>query len=396
MINALDRYILRKIIGITVAMVGVALIALMLERMLRLLTLAAHPDQILSYLSKLLITLIPHYLGVAVPIAFFLGVIIAFNRLSRDKELQVMTAAGISLQRLMAPVLGLALLLALFVAITVGYLQPVGRYTYRSLVHIVAQATLSAAVREGIFINVDDLTFIAERTSADGEQLDRVFIFDERPGGSTFVTTAKEGSLRNAPDSYDSILVLGDGRRTEFKADHGGARTLRFGHFTWPITTTADMVFRKRGADERELTLPELWAAQSAPPKRSTAEAVVSELHARLVKIVTVLVLPLLAVPLALGGGRIGQSYGIGLGLFILFLFEKTLKFGQSMVELGRLSPWPGLWLPLAVFTLLGFALTYRAGFKVPKGTLAVLPSPIQMMTWLWRRLGGARRGSAA
>ena len=133
MINALDRYILRRIIGIAVAMIGIALLALLLERLLRLLNLAAHPDQILSYVSQMLVTLIPHYLGVATPLAFFLAIVITFNRLDRDKELAVMTAAGIGLQRVMVPVLGLAILLAVVVGITFSHLQPIGRYTYRSL-----------------------------------------------------------------------------------------------------------------------------------------------------------------------------------------------------------------------------------------------------------------------
>jgi lipopolysaccharide export system permease protein len=396
MINALDRYILRRIVGIAVAMIGIALLALLLERLLRLLNLAAHPDQILSYVSQMLITLIPHYLGVATPLAFFLAIIITFNRLDRDKELAVMTAAGIGLQRVMAPVLGLAVLLAVLVGITFSHLQPIGRYTYRSLVHAVAQASLSAAVKGGTFIHVNNLTFIAEKTSLDGDQLDKVFVYEQKPIGTALVTTAKEGSLRKGSGEQDSILVLGDGWRTEFTANNAGARQLQFGHFTWPVPSSANLVFRARGEDERELTLPELWAARDAPPDGIKPNEIISELHGRMVKIMTILVLPFLAVPLSLGGGRVGQSYGLGVGLLILILYEKVLQFGESMVENGHFSPWPGLWLPFAVFSLLGIGLCYRAAFKVPRGQLAALPSPTMVLFWIRRRLYGVLRRGAA
>ncbi len=395
MISVLDRYILRRIIGISMAMVGVALCALLLERLLRLVSLAANPDQLLSYLSRMLITLIPHYLGLAMPLAFFLGVLLTFNHLHRDHELAVMQASGNSLQRLMRPVFGLAFTLTLIAAFTFSYLQPVGRYTYRSLVHSVAQASLTAAVKEAIFIHVDGLTFIAEEASQDGRHLDRVFVYDERKNGSALITTADEGNLRGVAGSYASILVLGNGRRTEFKAEEEGARTLVYDHFTWPIESHTEGAFRARGQDERELTLPELWSFQKRPPKGIKRNEVVSELHARLTKIVVILVLPFLAVPLALGGGRGGQSYGIGVGLLILIIYEKFLQFGESMVEDGHFSPWLGLWLPFGLFTLLSSYLFYRAAFKIPKGGLSALPRPAVLFMRFAQRLRFERRGAA-
>ncbi len=375
-------------------MVGVALLALLLERLLRLLGLAANPNQVLSYLSQMLITLIPHYLGLALPLAFFLGVLLTFNRLHREHELAVMKAAGMSLQRLMRPVFGLAVILALITAITFSYLQPLGRYTYRSLVHSVAQASLTAAVKEATFIHVDDLTFIAEGASHDGRHLDRVFVYDEKTKGVALVTTADEGNLRGVEGSYASILVLGNGRRTEFKADQDGARTLVYDHFTWPIESHAEGAFRARGEDERELTLPELWSSRKSPPTGIKRREVVSELHSRLTKIVVVLVLPFLAVPLALGGGRGGQSYGIGVGLLILVVYQKFLQFGEAMVEDGHFSPWLGLWLPFGLFTLLAGCLFYRAAFKIPKGGFTSLPTLSALFARFAERLRVERRGA--
>lgn len=389
MIKTLDRYILRQVIVTSATMVGVALLVLLLERLLRLLNRVVDADQVLGYVSQMLVTLIPHYLGVALPLAFFLGVILTFNRLSRDNELMVMTASGTGLRRLMVPVMGLALVLALIAAVSFSYLQPLGRYAYRSLSHTVAHASLSAAVKEGTFIHADGMTFIAESAEGDGQNLSRVFVYEQPDEDTAFVTTANDATLHKATEGLDSVLVLRNGRRSKIGPEDGG--TLTFDRFRWPITSSG-IAFRARGKDERELTLPELWAAMAAPLARISVAEARAELHARLVRTSSILILPLLAVPLALGGGRGGQSYGIAVGLLVLVVYEQVVKFGESMADLNYITPWLGLWFPFVVLAAGSMALSYRVAFKVPRGRLWALPPPSTLLLVLKRRLGSRRR----
>lgn len=157
--RTIDFYLLRQIAGYLVAMTVVALLALLLERMLRLLEITQNSDRVIGYLSQMLVNLIPHYLGIALPAAFFLAVFLTFSRLSRDNELAALQAAGIGLSRMIAPILFLGTILLLITAATFSYFQPYGRYTYRSLVHTIANASLSAAVREEPLFNTRDGPF---------------------------------------------------------------------------------------------------------------------------------------------------------------------------------------------------------------------------------------------
>jgi lipopolysaccharide export system permease protein len=315
---------------------------------------------------------------------------LTFNRLSRDNELAIMTAVGAGLQRLMAPVMGLALALAAIAAVTVSYLQPLARYAYRSLNHAVSHASLSAAAKEGTFIHVDDMTFITDRASPNGQNLRRVFVFEERADGTVLVTTADDATLHRAAEGLGSVLVLRDGRRSKM-GPQDNSRTLKFDRFEWPITSS-DVVFRARGKDERELTLPELWDAMTAPLASISAAEARAELHARLVRMSSILILPLLAVPLALGGGRGGQSYGIAVGLLVLVGYEQVVKFGESMADVGYVTPWLGVWVPFAVLAAVSALLSYRVAFTVPKGRLRGLPQPLEILMALRRRLGRGRR----
>src|SRR3546814_11043639 len=69
--------------------------------------------------------------------------------------------------------------------------------------------------------------------------------------------------------------------------------------------------------------------------------------HDRVVRSLSVLFLPFLAVPFALGARRARQSAGIAFGLVILVAYNEALTIGKSLASLERISPLIGQWLPL-------------------------------------------------
>ncbi len=102
----------------------IGMAALLLERLIRLLDLFANRGGPLTLILKMLGNLVPHYLAIAIPAAFFVGILYATLRLSNDSELDVMRASGLSLRRLAAPMLVMAVVLTVASAIILGFLQP--------------------------------------------------------------------------------------------------------------------------------------------------------------------------------------------------------------------------------------------------------------------------------
>ncbi len=354
------RYLLRLILVPLLATTGVALAALLLERMLRIMDLAATGDTSMLRVFEMMMSLVPHYLGIALPAAFFIGVLLAFNRLSGDSELVAYAAAGVALPRLLVPVMGLAVVLTIITAVIFAYVQPYSRYGYRALVHFIGHASLASALEEGAFVEADGMTFMAEQVSVGSRRLTRVFVYQESPTGGSVTTTARSGALKPFTEEMRSVLYLVDGV-TVRTGSGGGISSLAFDQLSRPIGETGAVSYRIRGKDERELTLPELWSARDQPPAGVTMATMDAEFHGRLVRTVTMLFLPLLAIPLGLGGGRARRSYGIFAGLVLLVLYQKILQFGGSMAALGHISPWLGLWLPLMLFAAASAALFAKA-----------------------------------
>lgn len=355
-------YLLRQTIVPLLAAMAIALAALLLERMIRLMNLTANSDIPILRIVEMMASLVPHYLGIALPGAFFIGILLAFNRLSSDSELVAFTASGVPLSRLLAPIMGLALVLTLLAVAIFGYLQPYSRYGYRALAHTIGRAALTSAIEEGAFIEAEGMIFMAERVAAGGRRLTRVFVYAESPDGSSTITTARSGALAPSTRDKRSVLYLADGVRVTMDlGDRADSQVLSFTELSQPIGDAIAVSYRPRGKDEAELTLDELWAARDAPPPGQTVAVIRAEFHGRLTRSLTMLFLPLLAIPLGLGSGRSRRGYGIVAGLVVLVIYQKLLEFGGAYASLGLLSPWLGLWLPLALFALSGAGLFHLA-----------------------------------
>ena len=87
MFDRLDRYIIRETMTPFWMTLGVAALLLVLERMLRLFDFVINQGGPVDVVFSMLATLLPHYLGLALPIGLFLGILLAFRKLSLGSEL---------------------------------------------------------------------------------------------------------------------------------------------------------------------------------------------------------------------------------------------------------------------------------------------------------------------
>lgn len=244
-------------------------------------------------------------------------------------------------------------------------------------------------------MEVDGITFMAERIWRRSQEFAGIFIYEEKPGGEATAVTAQRGSLDVAPRGEQSTLLLQDGVRLESRAREAGeagdgdtrAGVLKFSQFQVPIDLVGQDGFRPRGEDERELTLTELWRDRLAPPEGVNTHQMLAEFHDRVVRSLSVLFLPFLAVPFALGPRRMRHAYGIAAGLIILVAYNQLLAIGKSLASIDRLPSLAGQWLPFVVFAIGSLWLFYRSAYRVPRGAAAW--SPLGALQGLLQRQRG-------
>ena len=371
----LDRYILRLTLAPLGGALGVTLVALLLERVLRLLDLLSESSGRLGFVAQLAANLVPHYLGLTLPTGFFFALFVVVTRLNEGSEIDALLASGVSLTRIVAPYLALAGVLTVASLILFGVLQPYSRYAYRAVMHAAETAGWSGqAAAQTFFAPDQNLTMTADTVDVTGEQLGRVFIRKTLPDGREEVTTAASGRLVRSAGGGGVRLDLTDGQQFS-TASNGAARVLSFKSFAIDLPlTSAEKLLRGRGRDARELTLGELAAQARKPSTMIPRQTLLAELYARLARSFALPLLPLLALPLGLSAKRGGRAPGIIIAGLLLIAFQHMLQLGQSLAASGRAQALPAILVPFAVFAaicLVTFYTSRKRPGETPIGVLA-------------------------
>lgn len=384
MLSLIDRYLLRLAFWPMVGATGVTLIALLLERTLRLLDMLAGSSDRFGFVAQLAVNLVPHYIGLTLPAAFFLALIVVVNRMNQSSEVDAFLAAGVSLTRLAAPYLCLAAALSLVSLLVFGFLQPYSRYAYRAVLHSAQNAGWNGLVpAETILTPSPDLTMTADEADPTGQRLSRIFIRRLTDQGREEITTAGMAEVRRTEDGQNVRLILQDGQQLRFDAQ-GNPEVLSFDTFTMqlPVSGPARLL-RARGGDERELTLTELADQARTGGTTIARETLKAELYGRLARTFSLPLLPLLAVPLGLAAKRSGRAPGALVGGILLLGFHHLVKLGEGLAATGRAPAELAVGIPFIVFAAI--AVTIFATSRKRPGETPVGQAMEHLTAWIAR-----------
>lgn len=352
-LRLIDRYLLRLLVWPLVGCLGVTVVALLLERTLRLLDVLSQSSARFGYVSQLAVNLVPHYIGLALPVAFFVALFIVIAKLSDDSEIDALLASGQSLERIAAPFLVVGVLLSVFSVIVFGYMQPYSRYTFRAVMHAAVNAGWNGRLAGGAFIDDKGSLLTADSADVAGQRLTRVFIRRLDTRGQEEIITAASADLKMDPGGKTITMNLRDGRRIAHDAA-GAYRNLAFDSLTTqtPLSAAA-VLLRDRGGDERELTLGELARQAESPNPVVSKATLLSELYGRWARAIFLPFLPLLAFPFGLASKRGNRGPGLVMAGLLLLAFQHSLLLGQGMAKVGMVPPFPAIWVPFTVFAAL-------------------------------------------
>ena len=378
LIPVVDRYVLHQVAKPLGTAMAIGLLVLLAERLVRILDITLGKKNSLGVVFELLAYLVPHYLGLALPAAMFLGLLFGFNKLSKDSEIDAFMASGVGLHRLALPIIILSIGLSAFSFLIFGWFQPHARYAYRNVMHTVKNVEVFYLAEEGVFMQAGTRTFILDKLVRENNSFERIFLFDNKAKGGAETVTAPSGSLISIPGEHRPVLRLHNGHRLKIAAwpDFNAtgpvpkAVTGTYQTADTPLGKLSKKLFRPRGGDHREMTFAELIRALDNPPKQTTVNRVRSELHKRLVNVFTVLVLPFLALPFALGRRRGQRGYRFAVALIILVAFHEVISKGAEATKVHGTSPYMTMWLPLALLAVFSLWRFWNASFSLRRDWL--------------------------
>ncbi len=338
-----------------IATLTLAAMLLLLEKMLRLFDFVVSEGGPVNVVWQMLANLIPEYLSLGIPIGLMLGILLAFRKLALTSELDSLRAVGLGYGRLLRVPYMYAIALALINLAIVGFVQPYARYAYEGLRFELRSGALGASIKVGEFNNLGRrITLRVERSDDEGRHLHEVFIRAETKQGRSLAATAELGSFLATDDPDTIILRLNRGRLVHDAPNYRVPRVLSFESHDIPIDLPRIENFRGRGDGNDEFTLPELvriGGSEQVPEK--LRDSVRANFHFRMVEVAMMLLLPLMAVALAVPPKRSTSGLGIFLSIVMVVTYHKINQYAEQMAAQDRLDPVLALWGPFALFSAL-------------------------------------------
>jgi lipopolysaccharide export system permease protein len=272
-----------------------------------------------------------------------------------SSELDALRGIGVGYGRLLRVPFLFAIPLAALNLFIVGYLEPYTHYRYEGLRFDLKSGALGAALKVGEFNRLGrKLTLRIDRSEEKGTQLHGIFVHMEDRNGMSVAATAEHGKFLSTADPDTILFRLTKGRLIQDSPKFMAPRTLAFDSYDLPVSLPVIDQFRRRGGTESdELYLHELWRTGYGGGARDTHQLLEAQakLNFRLVEVVMMLMLPLLAVALAVPPKRSGSALGIFLGILIVVAYHKVNQYAEQAGAQGRLDPLLALWVPLVVLT---------------------------------------------
>ena len=366
---AIDRYIARLIFFPMLGTLVLSAMLLVLEKMLRLFDFVATEGGPVSIVWRMLANLIPEYLSLGIPIGLMLGILLAFRKLATTSELDVLKGVGMSFGRLMRVAFAYALALAALNLAIVGFIQPVARYAYEGLQFELRSGALGASIKVGEFTKLGDrMTLRIEESYNDGKALRGIFVRGDNNDGQRVSATAARGQFLATDDPNTIILRLSQGVLIHESPKFSVPRVLTFDNHDLPIPLPKIEAFRLRGGADREMTIPELFVAgKDQSQSEQTRLESRANFHFRIVEVLSMFLIPLIAVALAIPPKRSTSSLGVFLSIVLLVTQHKINQYAEDMGARGVVDPVIALWVPFLLFAALAIWMYYVVA-HVPGG----------------------------
>jgi lipopolysaccharide export system permease protein len=356
--SLLDRLVLREIL----VPLGVGLLAilqlLVILQLLQLNEVVFGSAVSLADLGRVTAALAPHFLVVAVPLAFMLGVQLGLGRLAADQELLALSAAGFHPLRLYRVPIAIGLALAVGVAALARWAEPWGLQTLNSVLNDVIKRNLKEGLTPGVF-NDNLPRFMIYVGGQEKDRWSGVLIEDDVGDGAPLLALAESGKIEDAGGEALALqLFKGELHRAEAK----GETVARFDHGSF-LVGVQDPIAKRNKFYNNEAQLPaDLLRARIAEYRKQGWKMMEARLSVELARRWAVplacVFFALLGVPLAVAArGVRGSAYLITLGAFVAFYALSRL--GLAMAE-GGLNYWVAGFLPDAVIAALGASYTVQ------------------------------------
>lgn len=363
----LDRYIIKEILPPFGLGLLLFTFILLLQQITVLTGVLISRSADFPTVVRVFLNLLPSMLAVTIPMAFLLGILLAFGRLASESEIVAMRASGIGPGALLRPVLVLSALATLATFYVIAVALPDANQSYRQIMFSLVVNKARTAVKPRVF--ADDLLpgsqlvlYVTDVPPASAVW-SNVFIHDAQDTRRPAVILARSGQLVIDEARRSVVIYLKQGSRYTWQAsDPDRAQRLDFDEQVVPLPEDAVFPQVTIAKGDREMTIPELVARvrqHRAEHKPELARQFEVELHKKFAIPLACLVFGLLGLGLSMGGRKEARSAAFGLSIGVIFVYYVLIRLGEQAGDTGQMPPAPSIWGANAVLATVALVLLW-------------------------------------
>ena len=362
MMRILDRYVLREVFPSFLLGVLVFTFVILLNEILRFAQQLVSQAASLSDTLGILLNLLPSVLCLTIPMGFLLGVLVALGRLAADSEIIAMRASGVSLYRLLIPILVASTIAWSVSSYLIIKVLPDSNQQVRQLFFKVLTTQAGKEVRPRVFYDglFPNIMFLVLDTPTGSSHWQNIILADLSRPQSPQLTFANKGQLLINPDERTVTFHLRDAELHQVSRNRPADYQRQASKEIFlPLPSERffppEEINVPRGA--RELGLQQLRSslAESGLPIYAT------ELHKKFSIPFACFVFGILGLALGIQNRRDGRSWGFIASLTIIFIYYIFIDIGENMAITGQISPFFGMWTPNIILGIAAIALLIRA-----------------------------------
>ena len=229
----INKYIIKQLlIGFLLIALGMTGI-IWLSQSLKMIDWIVNKGVSVGLFIELTFLVLPNFIAVITPLAFFVVLLFTYNRLLADRELVVMKAVGMTPWQLAKPALFLGIGL-----VGVGYfltlwLVPDSVSRFKELQFKIRNDLAHVVIQEGEFNNLPNNVTAYVRVFRPSGELKGIFIHDARNPEKRVVLVAEDGLF--LPGENGAHIIMHNGKRQEYDKNNAIFSSLSFDHYTMTL-----------------------------------------------------------------------------------------------------------------------------------------------------------------
>lgn len=405
----LKRYILKEHISPFLISLLVVTFVLLSDRVIDLLNLIIEKKLPARIVVELFALSLPYMLALSVPMAVLVATILAFGRMSVDREIIAIKSSGVNIYAMVRPLIFVALLMSCAMIYFNHWFLPNTNHQLKNLMLKVAYYKPMTIIKENEYTNIMDFTIFAKSNS--DSLLSDVLIYDRSQSRFPRTVYAKTGNVIQMDNGNSLQIILHNGEMHERNEREAGRyQKTNFDRYVINVRDIGmrNDLFESGYRSDREMTYDQLVAtlkdnnnelslkqkeianlnqrlalAKKAPPgmnreieirrlasmqkmasdrlselKESSCSLQV-ELHKKFSLSFAIVIFILIGIPL----GMMTRTSGIGMAFsvssVIFLIYYISLNGGEQLADKGIIPPYIAMWLSNIVFFALAMVLIY-------------------------------------